>query len=282
MNKILQSTKVIPFKAIVPRNACASPLQSKMTSLQIVSDIHLEVRKKADVPIIQKYAPNLALLGDIGKPFMDTYKLFLHEQSQVFDNVFVIMGNHEYYHNSKTANEILVRAKQVCSQMRNVHLLERESFDLTANTRLLGCTLWSAITKTAAAGLSDMRKIHVYKDKRPFRETLDQNTYLAWHARDVLWIQKEMEKALQDKKKLVVLTHHGPLMEMTGQYAINPLTSAFVSDLKHLFTEPVLAFASGHVHSNVDTTFNKIRSVSNAVGYKEQTGYRENVVINIP
>ena len=39
-----------------------------MTTLQIVSDTHLEFRNN-EFPVINRHASNLALLGDIGKPF---------------------------------------------------------------------------------------------------------------------------------------------------------------------------------------------------------------------
>ncbi len=101
--------------------------------------------------------------------------------------------------------------------------------------------------------------------------------------RDVIWLQREIEKAKKDGKRVIVLSHHGPLHVMSGEYIGSPIRSAFVSDLSHLFKDPVIAFASGHVHSNVDVTHNGIRSVSNAMGYpKESTNYKEDVVIHVP
>ena len=188
------------------------------------------------------------------------------------------MGNHEYYNSTRTVDEILAEARATCNKLGNVHLLERDAFNLTPTTRLLGCTLWSPLTEKASLRLNDLSKIHL--QCAPFRRTLDLETYNAWHLRDRSWLQKELDSA--DGKRVVVLTHHGPLPLMSGRYKGDPSSSAYVGDLSHLFKEPAVAFASGHVHSNVDTFCNGIRSVSNAMGYPgEDTGYKEDVVIDI-
>jgi len=252
------------------------------TKLQIVSDVHLEFLKKSSFPNITPHAANLALLGDIGKPFLDTYKDFLEVQSKAFKNVFVLMGNHEYYNSSKTVEVILAKARDVCSLFPNVHLLERDTYDITDNTRILGCTLWSMINAYSAKCMNDFEKIKIKNNTA--KMALDRPTYVSWHIRDVAWLNSEISKAKTEGKKVVVLTHHGALLEMSGQYVGSAISSAFVSDLRHLFCDPVIAFASGHVHSNVDVYLNNIRSVSNALGYPGEKGteYKENITIDFP
>src|SRR5688572_28243834 len=94
--------------SLQPRIYCNLPQQALMTHvkracrIQIVSDIHLEFRSKANMPIIKRHAENLALLGDIGKPFCTSYASFIGEQAETFDHIFVVMGNHEYYNAKKT------------------------------------------------------------------------------------------------------------------------------------------------------------------------------------
>ncbi len=45
-------------------------------------------------------------------------------------------------------------------------------------------------------------------------------------------------------------------MYLAGRFMGSPLNPGFVTNLEHLFAPPVMAFASGHVHSNVDTEIN--------------------------
>ncbi len=247
--------------------------------LQILSDVHLEFYTNGrPLPIIERHGHDIALLGDIGKPFAPSYHTFLTQMSQQFDNVFVLLGNHEYYNVNWTPVEVFTaKAREVCATFDNVHLLERETFDITEKTRILGCTLWSSIDCTAAMGLNDFRMISTNKGKLTLAE------YFMWHSRDVTWLESQLAQCITDGKKAMVLTHHGPCKAMSGRFLGSQLNPAFVTDLERLFRPPVVAFASGHVHSNVDVTVNGIRSVSNALGYPgEVTGYQEGVVVDIP
>ncbi len=130
-----------------------------LRTLQIVSDVHLEFHSEKTIPVILQHGTDLALVGDIGKPFSDIYKKFIHTQSQQFQNVFVIMGNHEYYSSKHVTQSILQKARNVCSQFPNVKLLERESFDISPNTTIIGCTLWSLANTHTSRSLNDFSKI---------------------------------------------------------------------------------------------------------------------------
>lgn len=253
---------------------------NKSNLLQIVSDVHLEFYNKV-LPKITKHAPYLALLGDIGKPFSASYRDFLWDQSRQFEKVFVLMGNHEYYHRDADVPSILKRARDVCAEMDNVHLLERDTYELSDNTVLLGCTLWSDISDAAAHGMNDFKNIHANipdKTKSRWRFKLKPEMYRFWHWRDVNWIQTTLDELQKNspEKKAMVLTHHAPHELMAGKYYGSELSSGFSTDLTRLFRPPVICFANGHVHSNCDINVNGIRCVSNALGYPgELTGFKD-------
>lgn len=260
-----------------------------MRLLQIVSDLHLEFYGKRDRPTLIKHGTDLALLGDIGKPFSETYKTFLGAQSAAFSDgqIFVLIGNHEYYTTDKTTSAILEQARSVCAEFPNVKLLERETVDLTEKTTILGCTLWSLCDKWTSQSLNDFVKIKTERvDGGCGKELLPitREIYNAWHRRDVTWLDAEIETQKARGKKVVVLTHHAPLTDMSGIYKGSAISSGFTSDLRYLFRDPVLAFANGHVHSNCDIEYNGIRCVSNAMGYPDEkgVGYVESCVVEIP
>lgn len=77
----------------------ATTAHSLPLKIQIVSDLHLESRQ--GLPTIKRAAPVLALLGDIGYASCgiegDKLKQFLHAQTEMFDEVILLAGNHEYY-----------------------------------------------------------------------------------------------------------------------------------------------------------------------------------------
>ena len=245
-------------------------------TIQIVSDVHLEHRAYGDYFTIKPVAKNLALLGDIGKPFHASYRDFLALQSSAFQKVFVIIGNHEKY--GSNADAVDDKVRQVCSTFPNVHLLERDSFQLTERTTLLGCTLWSNIDNRSSLSINDFNLIKTNEDKG----MLSRDTYLSWHRRDVKWIENAIQTVASEGRKAVVFTHHGPHPAMSGKYLGSPISSAFVTDLSRLLKPPVIAWASGHVHSNVDFVEAGVRLVSNAVGYPRengQVGFNNDVVL---
>lgn len=72
-----------------------------MTSIEIVSDLHLEVERRGakegqefyylDLPIT---APHLALLGDIGCTWHDAFWVWLERQLYGRKTVLFVLGNH--------------------------------------------------------------------------------------------------------------------------------------------------------------------------------------------
>jgi hypothetical protein len=81
--------------------------QEEQFRLQILSDVHLEMRE-GRLPEVPATAPYLALLGDIGYPHVGTdYQRFLlhladrpsssSSEERGWERIFVLAGNHEYY-----------------------------------------------------------------------------------------------------------------------------------------------------------------------------------------
>jgi predicted phosphodiesterase len=70
---------------------------------QYLSDIHTEQYKsnhkklKKIETFIKLSAPYLLLAGDVDDPFSNLYKEFLSYLSSLFEYIFIIVGNHEYY-----------------------------------------------------------------------------------------------------------------------------------------------------------------------------------------
>jgi predicted MPP superfamily phosphohydrolase len=249
-----------------------------MTKLQIISDIHLEQYTKKSLPIIEQHAPYVALLGDIGDPFTNIYQDFLELMGQQYEKVILLTGNHEYYTTdpSRTVNVIDKKIQSICDALENVVFLNNSDTTI-GDTLLLGCTLWSAVENHVVPYMNDFKYIRTQPNR-----TVTATDINNWYAVDVEWLETQIKIAKSKNQKTVILTHHGPLPIMSGKYINSPLSSAFVSNLKHLFVEPVVAWCSGHVHSNVDTEVNGIRSVSNAMGYpRESTGYKTDLTIEI-
>ena len=102
-------------------------------SIQIISDIHLEIVKK--FTIIPK-APYLALLGDIGDPGTGRYSDFLREQARQFEKVFVLIGNHSCYGRTPAIASQLI--SEICKEdPEHLVLLDKTSYEINETHTIL-------------------------------------------------------------------------------------------------------------------------------------------------
>ena len=216
---------------------------------------------------------------------MNTYKKFIDTQSQVFNKIFIIIGNHEYYHRKQTISQIKNNIQKICNLYNNVFLLDKNAYQLTPTIKLIGCTLWTDIDEYGESILNDFNYIRINKNK-----LINKNDYINMHDECVGFILEEINKTNEinknlnekEREKIIILTHHAPSLKMCGKFKGDIFNSMSATNLEFMIKEPIYCWASGHVHSNVDININNIRSVSNAVGYKnENSNYKDNVVINI-
>jgi predicted phosphodiesterase len=89
--------------------------------IRLLSDLHTEL-----YPIIlnfKKSADVVILAGDIGNPYHDDYINLLRKLALTHQKVFVISGNHEYYHHKIDETDIHIH--DLCDD--NIHFLQKES-----------------------------------------------------------------------------------------------------------------------------------------------------------
>jgi predicted phosphohydrolase len=238
-----------------------------MDSIQLVSDIHLELNKEKRIKIVPT-SDYLALLGDIGDPYQERYRKFLSKVSKKFKKVFVISGNHEFYHNEFYATHKQIR--DVCSPMPNVIYLENMTYQLP-NFRVFGTTLWSDVSDFAGRALQDTTLIR-YRDRYLTVEDIRR-----LHKKAVDRIHSALENST---KPLVLLTHHGMSHGMNGKYKDSPVMSGFTTNLEHLFRKPLVAAMSGHTHVCTKMEIDGIPYASNCAGYDdEETGYDPSMIM---
>ena len=234
--------------------------------IQIASDLHIEFYGElGEIPkdIIVPSAPVLALVGDISLVFTDLLRDFLWQQTDRFEEVLFVAGNHEFYNvrgDTKTIEEQWQWLEEVCSKRKNLHLLEKKSIEIKG-VKILGTALWSHIPKDvqprAASSLNDYhicftnvstviatqetRKLHPFDTSQ-------------WHSQNVDWLNQEICQAGANNQPLVVLTHHTPMIQGTSapEYEGSELNACFSTDLTNLLRPPVKAWACGHTHWNFD------------------------------
>lgn len=242
-----------------------------MPSFHVLSDLHLEHFPGFRLDPAKIEAPLLVLAGDVGSPSDSEYVAFLEHCSQLFEEVFVVMGNHEAYGMGTLEDGIAAVTLLIDRDLpANVHFLNRSAHDLqiqnTNNTkvRILGTTLWSHVPDKDAIHvqcfLTDYRMISGF--------TVPKNN--AVHIEDVRWLEGEISRAETDGVDIVVVTHHAPSFQGTSHPKTRGslLNSAFATDLHHLLKRtPVKLWVHGHTHYSNDQKIGQCNLVSNQRGY---------------
>jgi len=246
--------------------------------LQLVSDIHLELRGKLptnyQIPPIKVCGNVLCLAGDIGKPHSKLYEKYLSICSKEYVHVFVIAGNHEYYDKKYSIQDTNNKIDQVCNKFTNITFLNNNVTKIVysgKSIRLFGGTMWSNPDPSVRHEMNDYRHITISTETGRRRIMTSDITKL--HQQCV----EELEKATNEECNLIVLTHHLPSFEIIN--SPNPVFTAYASNLTYLLDKPVVLWMHGHYHKAHDTKIEGVRVVSNPYGYTiEKTGFEEKIV----
>lgn len=258
----------------------------------ILSDIHLEMDKnssdKESKVDIQNFfdesnrANIIFLLGDIGNVYEERYWAFMMSCSKRYKKVFVILGNHEFYGTS--IENAVKKMREHSKTMDNIVFLNKDTYDIDeldmpglSGFRIAGTTLWSHVEDEQ---MSDIRCF-----------ISDYRAILGWsvednnctHAASLKWLKREIDRARADGKKLLIMTHHAPLLESCqAKHRGSPLSSAFETDLSSLIkaNPHICMWMHGHTHHTDTRKVGETIVISNQYGYSgESVNFDRSMVI---
>ncbi|EGE83579.1 Ser/Thr protein phosphatase [Blastomyces gilchristii SLH14081] len=259
-----------------------SPFHSrKRLRVQIMSDLHLEVCQQYANFHITPRADRLILAGDIGRlADYEAFRDFLHLQCEQFLEVYLVLGNHEFFGVSREQGLRLAYMLQQEPGLKDkLTVMNQKRVDLQDIT-LLGCTLHSHIPpedeESVRSTVNDFRHIEGWTVSKHVTE----------HFSDVKWLADEITSIRQTesalKRKIVVISHHAPSTKGTSRPLDegSPYNSAFATNLLDGDTqscfETVQCWIFGHTHYSTDILRGRTRLVSNQRGYvfpnKENNG----------
>ena len=148
----------------------------------------------------------------------DNYLDFLRKQTDRFELVFLVLGNHELYDETfATGLHNAVQLEQEPSLNGRLILLHRGSYEIPgSNVTILGCTLWSKVPNESRdivqMKISDFKKIQDW--------TVDDQ---ASHDADLTWLLGEIEsihsrnetqkQKQRQKQSILVVRHHAPSLK---------------------------------------------------------------------
>lgn len=258
-----------------------------MNYFQYISDIHLEHYNvcQVDSVIPKKISPILILAGDIGYPKKDTYKYFIDKVSSIWDKIFLIAGNHEFYqtekfnkyneHKINTIEEINDIILSIVKNYSNVHFLSNSKYEIEIDKKkfiILGSPLFSYIPDdrrfTVFSNMNDFNYIYLRFILDGNLRKISTSDFNILHSKCLNWLEKELNFYKKTDFNIVVITHYAPTIKSIDEkYKDNKLNCAFYSDLDRLIDNNIYCWIHGHTHSQREVEVNGIKVVNNSIGY---------------
>jgi len=261
------ASKEPPAPAAAKENARGGRVE--IPGLQIASDLHIESRGAkwtAAADRIERVAPYLALLGDVGclapgSSGFARYSKFLRDCSERWERVFLVLGEHEFY-----GMDVLTAkhaAASLAAELGNVTVMDRTRVDLEIPAKagdcekkmervaLIGATLWSRIDPSLSGYVASA--VDDYSLVRISGWNLRPSDTAMWHADDASWIEGEIDACrwhAGGPVRAIVLTHHAPMVaeDANGGGDDPLLRCARETDLSRLMGPHVEAWFHGHTH----------------------------------
>jgi len=231
--------------------------------VKYISDIHTEFLSEKEIDVILSKITNekiLILSGDIGNPQKKTYKYFLKQIANKFEKVFLISGNHEYYHSEVAGNTQLIA--ETVKDIPNITFLHN-SFEDYEGYRWIGTTLWSEITNPqfVTNDMNYIKKISVEK-------------YNEMHFECVKFLEDTLTISLTENISSIVITHHLPISGLTDKEYLAPFylpySQMFNSNLDSLvekYSKVITGWFYGHTHKKSIQKHYDVTFYCNPVGY---------------
>lgn len=288
-----------------------------MMKIALCSDLHLEMghlelsnTQNAELLILSGDICTAIDLKQTGEKFpsyrQERYLEFFTECAIRFPHVIYVMGNHEHYHGDYADSvNILKHTLNDVSKLNNIHILEKEVFDLGEH-RFIGGTLWTdmnggdwATMKYVSRCMNDFKICRNSAHKVNYNinaPTFDKNgaqkksakgtlvyhqvskTRDAWLTpEDVIVDHKAMLKLIDETytatpldKTIVVVGHHAPSKSSEhARFKDDPMNGGFNSSLDDFITSHprIKMWTHGHTHDEYDYMLGQTRVICNPRGY---------------
>jgi Icc-related predicted phosphoesterase len=250
-----------------------------MTSFQYCSDLHLEMYASHPHKInsikINASAKYLIIAGDLcqSKNKKVLLRMFFGRLSPMFEYIFIVMGNHDYYRTHQTRGNnwtdwtdwsdwngrvgiperipesriwmstVEEDMRSLLTEFSNVILLQNELFVIpNTHVGVYGTTLWSEISS------EDMSYVTtIMSDYYHIPQFTPQVSIELFH--DNLDQMKRMLNASTTPEKIVIVTHHLPTFKLLEETPFDThIKSAYATEVALLSHPKIVAWIAGHTH----------------------------------
>lgn len=207
----------------------------------------------------------------------DRFHTFFQQVCEEFPNVIYILGNHESYHFdiANTYSHI----KEKLSYLKNLHILEKETFQLEDVTFICG-TMWTDFNNNDEYAMRRIeRRMNDFQIVKNSNKTNlnDEWSSVCWSATDAYedhqnfleFAKNELNK--EETRKVVMVTHHCPSdicvpEKYQGDTVMNP---GYISNLEDFILDnpKIRNWICGHSHRRLDAMIGSTNILMNCRGY---------------
>jgi len=250
---------------------------------QLVSDLHLETYKI--LPNINKLikpsAPNLILAGDICYIKHQNFYPFFEKIQPLFERIFFIYGNHEYYTNERgfySLGELEQNVRERLGEFENIYILQKKAL-IFDDIVIMGSTLWSYISKKDILSpiklLADTSFV-IYQNKLMFHPKITNQIHLDHKE----WLKQTIGDF--KGKKIIVVTHYLPSKKcIHPKFKYNTTNKLYYSNCDNLIKE-VDIWCAGHTHVGMIKKIGKTKVFINPCGLLfENNNYKKDFTFEI-
>lgn len=207
---------------------------------QYVSDAHVDQADDMPAVAIEAGAPYLIVAGDVGSCLHPNFTSFFELVCPLFERVFFVAGNHEYFLLSIEAGEKMLREK--LQPFPNVTYLQNEVYHFPdSDISVWGGTLWTHIPIRDAAYVR--RRISDYRMIRNFTPSACTKLHTAARA--------SLDAALETHpgRRWIAVSHHLPRRDLTEPKWLDTASNvAFATDVPAANDPRIVAWVYGHTH----------------------------------
>ena len=261
------------------------------------SDLHLEFGEINPEQLIAD-ADYLFLAGDIAEarsfgksmlPESGDYQEWQSKLTHLFDAVskhykcvFMVLGNHEYYHSRIGKAENIIST--FCRQYPNVFMLQDKCADLEGK-KLYGATMWTDMGIGSKDPLIEYKLKMRMNDFRLITYQSSTRGFAKFSPHNAAAIHNMCLRKLKKEQPDIILQHHAPAQGSVPEiYKGSDLNPAYVSSqLEDMLIDEISPklIVHGHIHGKADYFWSNTRVVSNSRGYvgmEDTDGYKVQVV----
>lgn len=244
----------------------------------ILSDLHLEFGARVDLSRhlnrfnrcglgVGNEEINLILAGDIctlsNEAMISTYYKFLKQACYLYDHVFLIAGNHEFY--GKDMESVLSILKDWGKEFANLCFLDNECI-VHNHVKIIGSTLWSYVAEDDVGRQTPINDYRLIKDM-----TISKTNELHTSSKEFISSSFSDEEKVEGMIGMIVITHHLPSYSIIHErYQGSPISCYFASNCDDLIKPPVQYWVYGHTHTPSRHTINGVTLLCNPKGYPSE------------